>query len=101
MQRLSRSRRLRCLALPAFSRGGFNRFTKRPPSASSSFDEVSERINLPWQGTRKGRMETFTIEGKIRQERGKNAARRTRLTGMVPAVLYGGRKDSISLSVSA
>jgi large subunit ribosomal protein L25 len=46
-------------------------------------------------------MDTFTIEGKIRQERGKNAARRTRLTGMVPAVLYGGRKDSISLSVSA
>ena len=35
-------------------------------------------------------METFTVEGKIREERGKNAARRTRKTGMVPAVLYGG-----------
>jgi large subunit ribosomal protein L25 len=46
-------------------------------------------------------MDTFTLEGKIREERGKNAARRTRLTGMVPAVLYGGRKDSISLSVNA
>ena len=46
-------------------------------------------------------METFTVEGKIRQERGKNAARRTRLTGMVPAVLYGGRKDSLALSVNA
>jgi len=46
-------------------------------------------------------METFTVEGKIREERGKNAARRTRQTGMVPAVLYGGRKDSVALSVNA
>jgi len=46
-------------------------------------------------------METFTVEGKVRAERGKNAARRTRLTGMVPAVLYGGRKDSVALSVNA
>jgi large subunit ribosomal protein L25 len=46
-------------------------------------------------------METFTVEGKIREDRGKNAARRTRKTGMVPAVLYGGKKDSMSLSVNA
>jgi len=46
-------------------------------------------------------METFTVEGKVREERGKGAARRTRLTGMVPAVLYGDRKDSIALSVNA
>jgi large subunit ribosomal protein L25 len=46
-------------------------------------------------------METFTVEGKIREERGKNAARRTRKTGMVPAVLYGGRKDSVTLAVNA
>ncbi len=46
-------------------------------------------------------METFTVEGKVREERGKNAARRTRLTGMVPAVLYGGRKESVALSVNA
>jgi len=46
-------------------------------------------------------METFTVEGKIREERGKNAARRTRKTGMVPAVLYGGKKDSMALSVNA
>ena len=46
-------------------------------------------------------METFTVEGKVREERGKNAARRTRLTGMVPAILYGGRKDSISLAINA
>jgi large subunit ribosomal protein L25 len=45
-------------------------------------------------------MGTFTVEGQIRETRGKNAARRTRQTGMVPAVLYGGRKDSISLSVN-
>ena len=46
-------------------------------------------------------METFTVEGKVRESRGKNAARRTRLTGMVPAVLYGARKDSISIAVNA
>jgi len=46
-------------------------------------------------------METFTVEGIVREERGKNAARRTRQTGMVPAVLYGGRKDSVALSVNA
>ncbi|HEV8059483.1 MAG TPA: 50S ribosomal protein L25 [Gemmataceae bacterium] len=46
-------------------------------------------------------METFTVEGKIREGRGKGPARRTRLTGMVPAILYGGKKDSISLAVNA
>jgi large subunit ribosomal protein L25 len=46
-------------------------------------------------------METFTVEGQIRETRGKNAARRTRLTGMVPATLYGGRKDAVSLTVNA
>jgi len=46
-------------------------------------------------------METFTVEGKVREGRGKGPARRTRLAGMVPAVLYGGRKDSVSLAVNA
>ncbi|MGH9687809.1 MAG: 50S ribosomal protein L25 [Candidatus Acidiferrales bacterium] len=46
-------------------------------------------------------MATFTVDGKVREERGKNAARRTRLTGMVPAVLYGGRGESVALSVNA
>jgi large subunit ribosomal protein L25 len=46
-------------------------------------------------------METFTVEGKIREGRGKGPARRTRLTGMVPAVLYGAQKESISLAVNA
>jgi len=46
-------------------------------------------------------METFTVEGKIRQERGKNAARRTRRSGEVPAILYGGKTDAVALSVNA
>jgi large subunit ribosomal protein L25 len=46
-------------------------------------------------------METFTVEGKIREGRGKGPARRTRAEGMVPAVLYGAKKESISLSVNA
>jgi large subunit ribosomal protein L25 len=44
---------------------------------------------------------THTVEGKPRETRGKNAARRTRLTGMVPAVLYGGRGGAIALEVNA
>ena len=46
-------------------------------------------------------METFKVEGKLRETRGKNAARRTRKKGDVPAVLYGGKEDSISLTVNA
>jgi large subunit ribosomal protein L25 len=46
-------------------------------------------------------METFTVDGQIRETRGKGAARRTRLTGMVPATLYGGRKEAVSLTVNA
>lgn len=45
-------------------------------------------------------METFTVEGKIREERGKNAARRTRRTGLIPATLYGGQKGALSLTVN-
>ncbi len=46
-------------------------------------------------------MEAFVVEGTPREERGKNAARRTRRTGLVPAVLYGGSRDAISLTVNA
>lgn len=46
-------------------------------------------------------MQTFKIEGQVREGRGKGPARRTRSTGMVPAVLYGGKKDAISLTVDA
>jgi large subunit ribosomal protein L25 len=41
------------------------------------------------------------VEGKIREERGKNSARRTRRAGEIPAVLYGGKKDAVALSVNA
>ncbi len=46
-------------------------------------------------------METFVVEGAARETRGKGPARRVRLTGMIPAVLYGGKGGSISLSVNA
>jgi large subunit ribosomal protein L25 len=46
-------------------------------------------------------MQTFTVEGQIRETRGKGPARRVRLTGMVPATLYGGKKNPVSLSVNA
>jgi large subunit ribosomal protein L25 len=46
-------------------------------------------------------METFTLEGKAREGRGKGPARRLRTTGMVPATLYGGKKEAISLAVNA
>jgi len=46
-------------------------------------------------------MQTFVVEGSDRETRGKGPARRTRRTGMIPAVLYGGKKESISLSVNA
>ena len=45
-------------------------------------------------------MEKFVVEGAARETRGKGPARRERLTGMIPAVLYGGKGDSISLSVN-
>jgi large subunit ribosomal protein L25 len=46
-------------------------------------------------------METFVVEGSARDTRGKGHARRTRRTGMVPGVLYGGKKESIALAVNA
>src|SRR4051812_39733077 len=44
-------------------------------------------------------MERPTIEAEVRDERGKNAARRVRVTGRVPAVLYGAGGDSVALSL--
>jgi large subunit ribosomal protein L25 len=46
-------------------------------------------------------METFIVEGQVRETRGKGPARRTRATGMVPATLYGGKRDAITLTVNA
>ena len=41
------------------------------------------------------------VEAAPRESRGKNEARRLRVTGKVPAVLYGAKGDSITLSVNA
>src|SRR5579863_2758212 len=46
-------------------------------------------------------MESFVVEGATREERGKNAARRTRRTGQVPAILYGGKDQPVAMSVNA
>src|ERR1700719_448143 len=46
-------------------------------------------------------METLVVEGKLREERGNNAARRTRATGMIPAVMYGGKGESIAITLNA
>ena len=40
------------------------------------------------------------VEGAPRSDRGKNEARRLRLTGQVPAILYGGKGDAISLALN-
>ena len=45
--------------------------------------------------------EKVIVEAAPRAERGKNEARRLRLTGRVPAVLYGGKGEAIALSVNA
>ena len=41
------------------------------------------------------------VEAAPRDSRGKNEARRLRVTGSVPAVLYGAKGDAITLSVNA
>ncbi len=46
-------------------------------------------------------MAQIIVEATPRQERGKNEARRLRQTGHVPAVLYGGKGDAITLAVNA
>ena len=43
----------------------------------------------------------IVVEAAPRAERGKNEARRLRLTGRVPAVLYGGKGTAVTLSVNA
>jgi large subunit ribosomal protein L25 len=45
-------------------------------------------------------MEQIIVEGKPRTERGKNAARRMRQSGEVPAVLYGGKSGPVALAVN-
>ena len=49
----------------------------------------------------KAKAEKIVVEGAPRTTRGKNEARRLRLTGKVPAVLYGGKGQAITLAVNA
>ena len=44
-------------------------------------------------------MERPTIDGEVRNERGKNAARRVRAAGRVPGVLYGAGGETLALSL--
>ena len=46
-------------------------------------------------------MPQFTVEATLREERGKNVARRMRASGNVPAVLYGGKGKSLAVAVNA
>jgi large subunit ribosomal protein L25 len=46
-------------------------------------------------------MAQIIVQGAPRQERGKNEARRMRQSGNVPAVLYGGKGEAITLAVNA
>ena len=46
-------------------------------------------------------MDQIIVEAAPRETRGKNAARRVRLTGQVPAVIYGGKGKSQALEVNA
>ncbi len=45
--------------------------------------------------------EKIVVEGSPRTARGKNEARRLRQTGKLPAVLYGGKGEAITLTVNA
>jgi large subunit ribosomal protein L25 len=44
-------------------------------------------------------MAEISITAKSREERGKNAARRIRREGLIPAVVYGGKGDSMAVAV--
>ncbi len=43
----------------------------------------------------------ITVEATPRESRGKNEARRLRMKGTIPAVLYGGGKDAVPVSLSS
>jgi large subunit ribosomal protein L25 len=45
-------------------------------------------------------MEQIIVEATPREDRGKNAARRMRRSGLVPAVLYGGKDSAVTLTVN-
>ena len=45
-------------------------------------------------------MEMIIVEASPRSGRGKNAARRARVAGQVPAVIYGGKGESEALALN-
>jgi large subunit ribosomal protein L25 len=45
-------------------------------------------------------MADIIVEGAPRDQRGKNEARRLRVSGKVPAVLYGGKGEALALAVN-
>ena len=45
--------------------------------------------------------EKIVVEAALRESRGKNEARRLRVVGKVPAILYGAKGEALSLAVSA
>ena len=42
----------------------------------------------------------ITVTAEVRASRGKNEARRTRMAGNIPAVVYGAYQDPISIIIS-
>jgi len=44
-------------------------------------------------------MAEIVLNAEGRSEKGKNAARRLRVKGLIPAVVYGGKDDSVSVAV--
>ena len=44
-------------------------------------------------------MAEILVSAQSRADRGKNAARRLRAKGMIPAVVYGGKGDALAVSV--
>jgi len=46
-------------------------------------------------------MAQIIVQGAPRTQRGKNEARRLRVVGSVPATLYGGKGDAVSLAVNS
>lgn len=45
-------------------------------------------------------METITLSANVRTSKGKNEARRTRSSGLIPAVLYGQDMDPVMLQIN-
>jgi len=46
-------------------------------------------------------MQQIQIDGKVREDRGKNAMRRLRRAGTIPGVLYGGKGEAVAVELPA